>query len=96
MSNNLSSKRCYLDRESISVLPEEAGVYFLYQDGNVLVYIGKATNIHRRVPNHDKEKVFCRVGYELTHFSRARTLEKQLIALYVKEHGQLPYYNRQR
>ena len=94
-SNYLQNKRCYLDRENISALPNEAGVYFLYQSGDVLVYIGKASSLLRRVLEHDKEKVFYRVGYELTHFSRARVLEKQLIALYVNEHGQFPFYNRQ-
>ena len=95
-SYNLSSKRKYLDRNDISDLPKESGVYFLYQKGDVLVYIGKAANICQRVPNHDSEKVFCKVGYELTFLSRARIREKQLIALYIEEHGQLPYYNKQR
>ncbi len=95
MKNNLNKNRYYLDSENISALPDEAGVYFLYQSGNVLVYIGKANSIRRRVLDHDKEKVFCRVGYELTHFSRARALEKQLIDQHHNERGQLPYYNRQ-
>jgi len=95
MTNHFQSKRCYLDRENLSALPDESGVYFLYQTGDILVYIGKANSIRRRVFDHDKEKVFCRVGYELTHFSRARTLEKQLLNLYVNEHGQFPYYNKQ-
>ena len=94
MRKSLQNKRHYLDRENIASIPDESGVYFLYQTGNVLVYIGKANAIRRRVLTHDKEKAFCRISYELTHFSRARTLEKRLIDIYVKEHGQFPYYNR--
>ena len=95
MKNNTQNKRPQLDRENIASLPDESGVYFLYQTGNVLVYIGKADSIRRRVLAHDKEKLFCRITYEPTHISRARKLEKCLIELYVKEHGQFPYYNRQ-
>jgi DNA polymerase III subunit epsilon len=91
----LSNKRPYIDKKNLSVLPQEAGVYFLYQDGNLLVYIGKANSIRNRVVQHDKEKVFCGIEYELTHYSRARTLEKELLSKYEEEHGQLPYYNRQ-
>ncbi|OGO23918.1 MAG: hypothetical protein A2Z28_05445 [Chloroflexi bacterium RBG_16_51_9] len=76
------------------LLPNEAGVYFLYQIGDVLVYIGKAQSLFRRVHEHEKEMIFCRVGYETTHYSRARILEKELIELYVNEHGQFPLYNK--
>lgn len=95
MKNNVQ-KRLYLQKEDISNLPDESGVYFLYQKGNILVYIGKATSLKTRVLQHDKEKEFSRIGYELVHYSRARKLESQLIELYFKEHGQFPYYNKQR
>lgn len=77
-------------------LPDEAGVYFLYQTGSILVYIGKAISVKQRILQHDKEKEFVRIGYELVHYSRARSREKELLQLYLDEHGQLPYYNRQR
>ena len=96
MTSTSKAGRCYTDRENLSKLPDASGVYFLYQKGNILVYIGKAKSILSRVPAHDENKVFCHVGYEITHFTRARNLEKELIELYLEEHGQLPYYNRQR
>ena len=80
----------------MAFLPEEAGVYFLYQSGSILVYIGKARSIRTRVTNHDKDKVFCLVGYEITHESRARILERELLTQYLFEHGQLPFYNKRR
>ena len=95
MESKVCERRFYLERENISDLPDESGVYFLYQKGNVLVYIGKAASLKKRVLQHDREKGFSRVGYELCHYSRARKLEKELIELYLREHGQLPYYNKQ-
>lgn len=91
----VEKKRFYVEKENISCLPDQSGVYFLYQKGNVLVYIGKATSLKKRALQHDKEKEFSRIGYELVHYSRARKLEKHLITMYFEEHGQLPYYNRQ-
>lgn len=95
MEGKVHKKRLYLNRENLYNLPDESGVYFLYQRGNILVYIGKAASLKKRVIQHDGEKGFSRVGYELCHYSRARKLEKELIDLYLKEHGQLPYYNKQ-
>lgn len=86
--------RFYLSKKEISQLPEKSGVYFLYQNGGILVYIGKALYLKRRVPQHDLDKNFLYVGYELCHWSRARNLEKELLNLYKKEHGQFPYYNK--
>lgn len=92
---NDAEKRFYLQNEDISNIPDESGVYFLYQRGNILVYIGKAASLKKRVFQHDRGKEFSRIGYELCHYSRARKLEKELIELYFKEHGQFPYYNKQ-
>jgi len=86
--------RVYLHKNNASQLPDRSGVYFLYQKGNFLVYIGKALSLLKRIPNHDAEKEYVEIGYELCHWSRARQLEKKLINLYEKEHGQLPYYNK--
>ena len=87
-------RRFYLSNKEISQLPEKSGVYFLYQRGRILVYIGKALCLKRRVPQHDLSKDFLDVGFELCHWSRARNLEKELLNLYKKEHAQLPYYNK--
>jgi len=87
--------RPYVEKTGLLTLPNESGVYFLYQDGNVLVYIGKAKSLKVRVPQHDKEKKFSRVYYEPVHYSRLRELEKSYLAMYLQEHGQLPFYNKQ-
>lgn len=86
--------RFYLSKTEISRLPEKSGVYFLYQKGRILVYIGKALSLKNRVPQHDLDKNFIYLAYELCHWSRSRKLEKEFLNLYKKEHGQLPYYNK--
>lgn len=91
----MNNTRLYFGKDNLDSLPEESGIYFLYQAGNILVYIGKANCIRRRVTDHDKDKEFIRVGCEITHRSRARTLEKELLAEYSTKHGQLPLYNKQ-
>jgi len=86
--------RFYLSKREISLSPEKSGVYFLYQNGGILVYIGKALSLKKRVAQHDLDKAFLYVGYELCHWSRARKLEKELLNLYKKEDSQLPYFNK--
>jgi len=88
--------RTYVNKKYIDELPTRSGVYFLYHEGNILVYIGKAKSIKSRILDHDKTKIFKFIAYEETHYSRARELEKSLIELYKKEHNQLPYYNKQK
>jgi excinuclease UvrABC nuclease subunit len=87
--------RVHVARVNFNILPEESGVYFLYQRGNILVYIGKAKNIKSRIAQHDLVKDFEFINYELTHYSRARTYEKELLLEYEKSHNQLPFYNKQ-
>jgi excinuclease UvrABC nuclease subunit len=87
--------RIRVGRNSFDQLPDESGVYFLYQSNNILVYIGKAKSIRDRIGQHDREKVFEYVIYEQVHYSRARSYEKELLSMYKKEHGELPFYNRQ-
>ena len=97
MKAGVPKQRIYLGKHAMSRLPDESGVYFLYQSGSILVYIGKAISVRDRVLQHDKDKdkEFIRIGYELVHYPRARKLEQELLKLYREEHGQLPYYNRQ-
>jgi DNA polymerase-3 subunit epsilon len=42
----------HLDREVLRALPECPGVYLLYGQGGELLYVGKSTNIRRRVLSH--------------------------------------------
>jgi len=85
--------RFYLHKNEITQLPNKSGVYFLYQKGGVLVYIGKALSLRNRVPQHNGNKHFTYIAFESCHWSRARNREKELLNLYEQEHGQLPYYN---
>lgn len=41
-----------LDLSVISKLPEETGVYYLYDDRGELIYVGKSLNIRQRVQQH--------------------------------------------
>jgi excinuclease UvrABC nuclease subunit len=88
------SGRFYLNKNKIFQLPNKSGVYFLYQKGRILVYIGKALSLLNRIQKHYADKEFTDIGFELCHWSRTRQLENELLNLYEKEHGQLPYYNK--
>ena len=88
------SGRFYLHKNEIAQLPNKSGVYFLYQKGDVLVYIGKALSFRKRIPQHNGSKQFIRVAFECCHWSRIRKREKELLNLYEKEHDQLPHYNK--
>ena len=94
MKNRLERTR--VQKKEIDRLPEKSGVYFLYQKGGILVYIGKALSLRTRVPQHDLNKEFEYIEYESCHWSRARQLEKDLLYGYEKKHAQLPFYNKQR
>ena len=78
----------------INKLPDESGVYFLFQN-NILVYIGKAKNLRTRVSEHIQTKTFDEVEYEVTHWSRSRELEENLLEDYFYQHNQYPHYNVQ-
>lgn len=95
MKSKPGEHRLYLSKEAMSSLPDEPGIYFLYQEKGILVYIGKAASLRKRIVQHDGQKEFSRIGYELVHYSRARKREKELLGWYVDENGQLPHYNKQ-
>lgn len=86
--------RSYLRKEEIARLPHISGIYFLYQDNGMLVYIGKASSLRKRVPQHNWQKQFSYMVYEPCHRLRLDDLEKQYLQLYESEHGQLPFYNK--
>jgi DNA polymerase-3 subunit epsilon len=77
-----------LKLSKISNLPEKAGVYYLYDSNNDLIYIGKSKNIHSRVLSHLRnEKTnkginlkfsICDIDYEQTG--------SELIALLKESH----------
>ena len=89
-----------LSLTDIHKLPEKTGVYFFYGANEVLLYVGKSTNIRKRVQSHFtgmmnaplerawKEQVI-RVDYEITG--------SELIALLLESHRikeKQPLYNR--
>ncbi len=87
-----------MDPESIRNLPEEAGLYYFYNDNGELIYIGKSRNIKSRVVSHfnnnskratEMRQQVAEISYELTG--------SELIAL-LKESAEIknnkPLYNR--
>jgi DNA polymerase III subunit epsilon len=88
-----------LDPVVIENLPEETGVYYLYNDKHDLIYIGKSRNIRNRVFSHfrnyktkkaiDMRNATADIGFEITG--------SELIAL-LKESDEIkihkPVYNR--
>lgn len=88
-----------LNKELILGLPEDAGVYYFYNDKNDLIYIGKSNNIRNRVITHFNNNASKRsvemkdqiadIGFETTG--------SELIAL-LKESEEIkihkPLYNR--
>lgn len=88
-----------LDRDLITKLPQEPGVYYFYNDSGSIIYIGKSINIHDRVLSHltnntSKRAIEMRndiadIGYELTG--------NELIALLLESNEiktHLPRYNK--
>lgn len=88
-----------LSKEYLNKLPEETGVYYLFDINHKLIYIGKSKNIHDRIVSHLGKQKFKRaaemrlkitdISYELTG--------SELIALLleseeIKKHK--PFYNR--
>lgn len=88
-----------LSPETIQALPDEAGVYYFYNDKKDLIYIGKSKNIRTRVLSHfrntsskkaiDMRNAISEIDYELTG--------NELVAL-LKESREIkecrPIYNR--
>lgn len=47
--------------ETSTPIPDTSGVYFLIKD-EAVVYVGKSTNVHRRIQDHLKQKCFDRIN----------------------------------
>jgi DNA polymerase-3 subunit epsilon len=88
-----------LDKNKILKLPEEAGVYYLYNDRQDIIYIGKSNNIKSRVSVHlgpsknstaqKMRKEIADVSYEITG--------SELVALLLESEEikkNKPFYNR--
>lgn len=88
-----------IDKKIIDSLPEEAGVYYLHNEDGTIIYIGKSTNIKKRILTHFSNKQTRRslelrnsisdVSYEITGSELiALLLESEEIKL------RQPLYNR--
>lgn len=99
VSRNLKNLHPEMDTRAISSLPEKTGIYYLLNDQEQVIYIGKSKNIRKRVMTHlsnngsrrsiEMKENIVRVDYELTG--------SELIALLIesaeiKKH--VPRYNR--
>ena len=98
-NNNISGLHTNLDKSIFDNLPEEAGVYYFYDDKAQLIYVGKSVNIQQRVLSHfyssktkramDMKNLVADIGYQVTG--------SELVAL-LKEsaeiHQNRPFFNR--
>ncbi len=72
------SSTAHLDREIIRSLPDSAGVYLFYGQGGELLYVGKSTNIRRRVQSHFS--MGSAGGRELELFQHTHSIEARSTA----------------
>ncbi|NME71965.1 3'-5' exonuclease family protein [Flammeovirga aprica] len=95
-----SSKKHYqLSKEKIDNLPDETGVYYLYNEEEELIYIGKSKNIRKRILQHLSNKSTPRAirMAEMVRDVKTTLTGSELIALLlesdeIKKH--LPRFNR--
>lgn len=95
-----SSKKHYqLPKEVIDNLPDETGVYYLYNKEGDLIYVGKSKNIRKRILQHLSNKSTPRAIRMAEMVSEVKTTltGSELIALLlesdeIKKH--LPRFNR--
>jgi DNA polymerase-3 subunit epsilon len=88
-----------MDFDLIRNLPEEAGLYYFYNDQQELIYIGKSKNIKSRVIahiNNNSSKKAIRMRQEIADISYELT-GSELIALLKESEeikNKMPHYNR--
>lgn len=74
----------HLDKDQISNLPEQAGVYFMRDNRNVPIYIGKSKNIRERIYQHFndvtiKTKKLMELVYTIDYLETGNELMASLI-----------------
>jgi len=80
---------------SFTDIPEESGVYFLFDKGEI-VYIGHSSNIHKRIKNHDIVRTYYsnKSGFDIEcvyaslPIEQARSTERKLIELVKPRHNE--------
>jgi len=95
----LISGKMYVWGERVKYVPEEAGVYALYNEDRVLIYLGGSTNLQKTF-THCLETNFSDDPRkrETRYYKRESTLNweervKELVDEYSQEHGELPKLN---
>jgi hypothetical protein len=90
------SDRLYrFDAAILQGAPANAGVYALWQDGE-MIYLGHAASIRTSLLEHLERRSACAAG--ATHYSwelslRPTARESELIAEFRQRHGRLPRCN---
>lgn len=88
-----------LNKEKLDKLPEETGVYYLYNDQQEIIYIGKSKDIKARVVTHlgvSKNKTALKMRKEIADISYELT-GSELVALLLESEeikNNQPLYNR--
>lgn len=88
-----------LDIEAVKKLPEVCGVYYLYNENNELIYIGKSKNIRHRVMTHianTKTTKASKMAFDIASIDFVPT-GSELVALLKESHEikvEKPLYNR--
>ncbi|MCI4669357.1 MAG: GIY-YIG nuclease family protein [Bacteroidia bacterium] len=89
-----------LDRKVLAELPEETGVYYFLDKGGRVIYVGKSTNIRKRVMSHfssaHKSKRSMRMFEQVTEINYELTGSELMALLLENEEIKriLPKYNR--
>ena len=88
-----------LDLSKIEIIPEEPGIYYLYNDAGDLIYIGKARNLQQRINTHLSNNTSGRAMELRDHIADLdwEPTGSELIAL-LRESFEIkvnkPFYNR--
>jgi DNA polymerase-3 subunit epsilon len=97
--NNYAFENPNVSAELIESLPEETGVYYFYNTDKELIYVGKSTNIRKRVMNHllnTRTNKAIAMRRDIADIDFAVT-GSELVAL-LKESAEIkqkkPFYNR--
>jgi len=93
------SGKMYVWGDKAKHVPEEPGVYTLYNEDKVLIYIGESTNLRQKF-THNLETNFSKDPRkrETRNYKREVTPKreermKELLDEYRQKHGELPKYN---
>ena len=93
------SGKMYVWEDRAKYVPERSGVYALYNEDKVLIYIGKSTNLreeftHYLETNFSNDSRKCETRYYKREFaSKQEDRVKELLDEYSQKHGEPPKCN---